>query len=147
MSPRLPILRPFAALAVTAALAACAATPAPPSAPPPLWGSEWQLQSIGEQAVLPQPVATLAFAPAAQLAGHGACNRFFGPVTIEHDRLRVGPLASTRMACMGAAGEQEARYLGALQQARRYEVQGDTLLIHTQGMDRPLRFVRTAPRP
>jgi heat shock protein HslJ len=53
---------------------------------------------------------------------------------------------STKMACIGGASEQESRYLGALQKAQRYEVQGDTLLIHAQGMDQPLRLVRTAPR-
>lgn len=133
----------IAALSVVGTLGACAA---PTSAPPSLWGSEWQLQSIAGQAVLPQPAATLAFPQAGQVAGHGSCNRFFGSVDIERDRLKFGPLGATKMACIGGAGEQEYRYLAALQKAQRYEVQGDTLLIHTEGANQPLRFVRTAPR-
>ena len=125
-------------------LSACAATPA--ASPPALWGSQWQLQQIGADAVLPQPVATLAFPQAGQAAGHGACNRFFGSVTVEGEQLRFGPLGATKMACMGGVGEQESRYLAALQQAQRHEVQGDTLLIHTQGMDQPLRFTRLPNR-
>lgn len=148
MSPRLQRFLSFTTLSVAGALGACAATSAtsPASAPAPLWGSEWRLQDIGGQTALPQPAATLAFPQTGQVAGHGSCNRFFGPVEIERDRLTFGPLASTKMACMGGASEQESRYLGALQKAQRYEVKGDTLLIHTQGMEQPLRFVRTAPR-
>ncbi|MDQ7743341.1 META domain-containing protein [Hydrogenophaga pseudoflava] len=135
----------IAALAVAGTLGACAA-PAPAPAPEPLWGSEWQLQSIGSQAALPQPAATLVFAQTGQAAGHGSCNRFSGTVEIDRDRLKFGPLMSTKMACLGGASEQESRYLGALQKAQRYELQGDTLLIHAQGLDQPLRLVRTAPR-
>ena len=148
MSSRMQRFLSITALSVVGALGACAGTPTPSqgAAPTPLWGSEWRLQDIGGQAALPQPAATLAFPQTGQVAGHGSCNRFFGPVEIDRDRLKFGPLASTKMACMGGASEQEARYLGALQKAQRYEVKGDTLLIHTQGMDQPLRFVRTAPR-
>lgn len=139
--------RSLGGLLLATALGGCTGAGTPPADPPvSLLGSEWRLQDIGGQAVPAQPAATLAFPQAGQVAGHGACNRFFGPVTIERERLSIGPLASTRMACMGTM-EQESRYLGALQQAQRYEVQGEVLLIHTQGMDRPLRFVRTAPRP
>ena len=149
MSPRLNRFLSLTLLTVTGALGACAAgTPlAPAAAPEPLWGSEWRLQDIGGQAALPQKAATLTFPKSGQVAGEGSCNRFFGNVEIERDRLKFGPLASTKMACMGGASEQESRYLGALQKAQRYEVKGDTLLIHAQGMDQPLRFVRTAPRP
>lgn len=148
MSPRLQRFLSITTLSVLGALGACAGTPthSQGAAPPPLWGSEWRLQDIGGQAVLPQPAATLAFPQTGQVAGHGSCNRFFGPVEIDRDGVKFGPLASTKMACIGGAGEQESRYLGALQKAQRYEVKGDTLLIHTQGMDQPLRFVRTAPR-
>lgn len=132
-----------AALTVAGTLGACAA---PPPAPEPLWGSEWQLQSIAGQAALPQPVATLAFPQSGLAAGNGSCNRFSGPVEIDRDRLKFGPLMSTKMACLGGASQQESRYLAALRGAQRYEVQGDTLLIHSQGMEQPLRFVRTAPR-
>lgn len=148
MSPRLQRFLSVITLSIAGALGACAGTRAPSQSvmPETLWGSEWRLQDIGGQAVLPQPAATLGFPQSGQVAGHGSCNRFFGPVEIERDRMKFGPLASTRMACMGGIGEQESRYLSALQKAQRYEVRGDTLLIHAQGLDQPLRFVRTTPR-
>lgn len=144
MSPRLQRFLSITTLSVVGALGACAATPAtsPASAPEPLWGSEWRLQDIGGQAVLPQPAATLAFPQSGQVAGHGSCNRFFGPVEIDRDHVKFGPLASTKMACMGGAGEQESRYLGELQKAKRYEVKGNTLLIFPQDKGLPLRFLR-----
>ena len=135
----------LAALAMAGTLGACAGA-SPGTVPEPLWGSEWRLQSIGSQAAMPQPAATLSFPQAGRTAGHGSCNRFSGPVDIANDRLKFGPLISTKMACPGGASEQESRYLGALRAAQRYEVQGDTLLIHVQGMDQPLSFVRTTPR-
>ena len=135
----------LATLALAGTLGACAGA-GPGAAPEPLWGSEWRLQAIGNQPALPQPAATLAFPQAGQVAGHGSCNRFFGTASIDRDGMKLGPLASTKMACPGGASEQESRYMGALNKAQRYEVQGDTLLIHAQGMDQPLRLVRTTPR-
>jgi heat shock protein HslJ len=147
MSFRSSLVLPLAALMVAGTLGACAgAGTAVNAQPEPLWGSEWRLQDIGGQAVLPQPAATLAFPQTGQVAGQGSCNRFFGSVEFDRSSVKFGPLGATRMACPGGIGEQETRYLGALQKAQRYEVQGDTLLIHAQGMDKPLRFVRTTPR-
>ena len=140
-----PRFTPLALIAVLGSLlSACEATPSAP--PPDLAGSHWQLQQIGADAVLPQPVATLGFLQAGQVAGHGSCNRFFGSVEVKPDgRLRMGPLAATKMACLGPEGAQEQRYLGALEKAQRYEVQGDVLLVHTEGLAQPLRFTRSTP--
>ena len=125
-------------------LQACANSAAPPPAPTePLWGTHWQLEALGSQPVMPQSKASLHFPEVGRVAGHGSCNRFSGSVTVKEDRLAIGQVASTKMACRGGAMEQESGYLAALQKAQRYEQQGDTLLIHTQGMEQPLRFVRS----
>lgn len=120
---------------------ASAATPAPA----PLWGTEWRLQSLGDQPVMANSSATLAFPEAGRVGGNGSCNRFFGSVSIEGDRIRFSAIGSTKMACMGGASAQESKYLAALQKAERYERQGDTLLIHVQGMEQPLRLALNAP--
>lgn len=143
MSPRTNRFLSLAMMTVASTLAACAA---PLPITESLWGSSWQLQSLGSQAVPAQSSATLTFPETGQVAGNGSCNRFFGSVQVEHDRIRFSPLGSTKMACLGGAGEQEARYLALLQKAQRYEVLGNTLLIHAQGMDQPLRFSRSAPQ-
>ena len=85
--------------------------------------------------------ATLAFPELGKVAGNGSCNRFFGGATVEADRIHIEPLAGTKMACMPSAMAQETRYLTALQAAQRFERQGNTLVIHAEGADQPLRFV------
>lgn len=52
----------------------------------------------------------------------------------------VGKVAKTSGSCTSSEAEKESHYLGALQRAQHYVVQGSTLLIHVQGMEQPLRF-------
>ncbi|MDO9253032.1 MAG: META domain-containing protein [Hydrogenophaga sp.] len=143
----LPLFRPLAwpGLLLAVSLAACAGQPATAPAPASLTGTEWRLEALGDSAVMERSQATLAFPETGQVAGNGSCNRFFGSVRITQGQIGFDQMGSTKMACMGPANEQEARYLAALQKAERYEVQGRTLLIHVQGMAQPLRFVQTRP--
>jgi hypothetical protein len=60
-------------------------------------------------------------------------------------RIVVGEVTKTSGSCSFSDTEQESHYLGALQRAQHYAVQDNTLLIQAQGVDKPLRFVRTAP--
>ncbi len=133
---------------VPALAAACLATACalPGMSAAPLVGSEWRLDAIGDARALERAPATLAFPEAGRVAGQGSCNRFFGSYTLMSDRIAFGQLGSTRMACLDAAvGEQEARYLDALQKAERVEVEGATMRLHVRGMAQPLRFTRTKP--
>lgn len=60
--------------------------------------------------------------------------------------MKMGPLASTRMACVDeSVSKQEDAYLKALGAATRYSYQDPNLLIYCDGYDKPLRFVRAAP--
>ena len=140
MSPiRIALLLP--ALAV---LMACA-MPGAPAATPNLVGTEWRLQALGETPALPQVEATLAFPESGRVAGFSSCNRYFGTYTLVQDKIAFGQMGMTRMACIGAAGEQEARYMAALQKAQTLRVDGVTLLITVDGQDKPLRFSRSKP--
>ncbi|MGV3728790.1 META domain-containing protein [Hydrogenophaga sp.] len=125
------------------ALSACAMPGAPAAAP--LVGSEWRLEDLGGRGVLDRVTATLAFPEAGRVAGNSSCNRFFGSYTLMQDKVALGQLGGTRMACPEAVSEQETRYLDALQKAHRLEVQGKTMLMHVQGLEKPLRFTRTKP--
>lgn len=145
-TPRLAWL----AAPVLMALSACAALPGAPgsvgaSAAAPLVGSEWRLEDLGGRGVLDRVQATLAFPEAGRVAGNSTCNRFFGSYTLMQDRVAFGQLGGTRMACPEPLADQEARYLDALQKAQRIEVQGKTMLVHVQGLEKPLRFTRTKP--
>ncbi|MCB2018725.1 MAG: META domain-containing protein [Hydrogenophaga sp.] len=143
MSRRLNHVLFLATLSLAGSLGACAGTQ--PPAPKPLWGSEWRLQEIGGQATASQSAATLSFPQTGRVAGNGSCNRFSGTVDIDRDRLKMGPLMSTKMACPGGASELESRYLGALQNAQRYELVEGSLLIYVKGMEHPLKFLRNPP--
>jgi heat shock protein HslJ len=145
-TPRLAWL----AAPVLMALSACASLPGVPGAAgapaaAPLVGSEWRLEDLGGRGVIDRLQATLAFPEAGRVTGNGTCNRFFGSYTLMQDRVAFGQLGSTRMACPDPLGDQETRYLDALQKAQRIEVQGKTLLVHVQGLEKPLRFTRTKP--
>jgi heat shock protein HslJ len=132
------------ALPLIVGLSACA-LPQAPGANAPLVGTEWRLVSLGGAAVLDAAPATLAFPEAGRVAGQGSCNRFFGSYTLVDDRIAFGQMGMTRMACAGAVGEQENRYMAALQKAQRVQVDGARLTLSVDGMAQPLRYVRTKP--
>ena len=131
-------------LPVFATLLACA-VPGGPGATPRLVGTEWRLQDIGGTPALDNIPATLAFPEAGRVAGFSSCNRFFGTYTLVQERIAFGQMGMSRMACMGQAGEQEARYMAALQKAQTLRIEGGTLLMTVDGLDKPLRFGRTKP--
>lgn len=132
------------ALPLLAGLVACAMPPGPGAAPA-LVGTEWRLEDLGGSGVIDRVQATLAFPEAGRVAGFGSCNRFFGTYTLVQERIAFGQMGMTRMACMGAVGEQENRYLAALQKAQTVRVEGSTLLLTVEGQAKPLRFARVKP--
>jgi heat shock protein HslJ len=77
-----------------------------------------------------------------RVAGGGSCNRFTGAADIGPGTARFGPLAATRMACVPAAMDQQARYLKALEGAEPMALDGPYLLVYSKGLDKPLRFTR-----
>jgi heat shock protein HslJ len=56
-------------------------------------------------------------------SGFSGCNRYSGTYTLKNGLLSFGPLASTRMACVGAGGDIEGAYLDALTHITRTGVQ------------------------
>lgn len=128
--------------------------PADPGATIDLIGSEWLLEDIAGDDVLNNVQVTLAFPGPGRVAGVGSCNGFDGSCTlgdiavaggIGGARFAVGPLNTTRKACVPAVGEQEQRYLAALQAAERIEIEGRTLRVYMKGTAKPLRFARISP--
>jgi heat shock protein HslJ len=109
-------------------------------------GTEWVLTDLAGTPALPGGKATLAFSEEGRVAGNGSCNRFTGAVMITGDSLKVGPLASTRMACVDSdVSKQEDTYFKALNAATRFAYQDPYLLIYAAGFDKPLRFTRASP--
>ena len=133
----------FALLALDCAPRPPAATDRGPNSPPALPGTSWRLVSLGGEAVLEKPEATLEFPEAGKVSGRASCNRFFGTVEVSGESMKFGPLAATKMSCGDAADAQERKYLDALQAAERFAVDGPELLIYSRGVEKPLRFART----
>lgn len=102
----------------------------------PLRGTTWRLVRLGDRAAStgdPQrdPYFTIA-ADGAQVSGHGGCNRMSGPVQINGNRIAVGGLAATRMACPALA--QETAFFDALERAAAWRVTGQQLeLVDSRG--------------
>ena len=111
-------------------------------APASLEGTSWRLEDLGGAGVIDNVEATLEFLAGGKVAGKGSCNRFFGTSTMNGASLTMSQMGSTRMACAPALNDQESKYLAALGNAQRYQLQGSTLLITYGGSDKPLRFVR-----
>jgi heat shock protein HslJ len=81
---------------------------------------------------------TLNYA-ADKVSGTGGCNQFNGPISIEDDAVQIGPLVSTRMMCEGKS-ETETQYFAALEAARTFVLDGDTLLLKAEDGHVLLKF-------
>lgn len=128
-----------------AANSPAASSPASASRAISIPGTEWVLADLNGTPPLPKVQASLSFDEAGHVSGNGSCNRFTGSTSISGDTLKIGPLASTRMACLNDnVGAQEDKYLKALGAATRYAWQDPYLIIYCQGYDKPLRFTRIA---
>jgi heat shock protein HslJ len=73
---------------------------------------------------------TAVYDPAGTVSGSGGCNTFNGPAVVDGTSIKIGPLASTKMACANeAASTQEAQYFAALEAATTFELSGNTLVL------------------
>ena len=126
------VLAAMAAMALAGLVAGCG------SRGNPLAGTKWQVQdyldpaSLGGMAtVLSGTTLTTEFGDDDQLNGSGGCNNYFGGYTVSGDLMTVSPLGVTMMQCADPEGimEQEYAFLGALQSAAGYTLQGSQLHI------------------
>jgi heat shock protein HslJ len=134
--------------AVVAALAVgCASAPSPQQgqekAGQSLIGSEWELSDLAGLPVLPDRRPTLSFLEPGRITGTGSCNRYGGAADLGDGTIKVGPLATTRMACTPEMDAQEKAFLTALQNAHKIQLVDGDLVVYTESLERPLRFRRT----
>ena len=114
------ILLRIAVIAAVAALAAgcCKCRSYQKKNRRPLIGTEWQLIQLDGRAVKPEEgkFYVMFLAEENRFAGVGACNRLMGKYeTTDKGALRIGPIASTMMACPGM--EREHAFAQALEAA------------------------------
>lgn len=121
------------ALAVMIGAIGCAGQP-PAAAGPTLIGSDWVLVSLNGAEPLADSEITLSFGTDGRVTGSSGCNRYFGAYRLtEGGGLEIGPLAGTRMFCQGALGEQETRYLEALEATTAYTLDQRLRLFQANG--------------
>lgn len=101
----------------------------------PIEARTWRLASIDSQPVIPsddpRQSAQIVFDGGTQrVSGSGGCNRISGSYQRTGAQLKIGPLVSTRMACLdNARGQLETRFLAALQATTSYSLAGNELIL------------------
>lgn len=105
----------------------------------PLAGTQWTLDSIDGEPVIPGSTITLEFSPERQdagedrrVSGSGGCNGYGGVYSLEGDALTISQIFSTLMACADdAVTTQESAYFLALQATTHYTLEGNRLTLTT----------------
>ena len=167
-------LATIAIIIITVLCAGCTSqtpsTPATPSAVTPLPATQeitaapvlpsalagnWELTTLaiqdGSAVTHPTTAITLSFGSDGNVSGNGGCNNYFGPyvltgiTTSKGQGITIGPLGSTKMYCQ-ATSSQESTYLGILQKATAYNVDGTQLSI-TASDQNVLIFQRPSTLP
>jgi heat shock protein HslJ len=110
-----------------ACMAACAGTAAGDT---PLRGTYWKLVRLGDQpaeaAEKPREAHLVFAADSQRVSGSGGCNRVIGQFTLEGDKLQIGRMAATLMACPTGMAQEQA-LVKALARVERYRIRGSHL--------------------
>jgi heat shock protein HslJ len=96
----------------------------------PLENTYWKLTSLGGSPIVTAPrqrEAHLILQPAnRRVTGSGGCNRLSGSYQVNGDRISLGRVASTMMACVDGM-KTEQNFLKALGRAIRWRISGQRL--------------------
>ena len=95
--------------------------------PVKLRGGEWVCVSVGGKAAGGESGPTITFGDDGRVTGFSGVNRFSGPYTSAIGTVRVGPLASTKMAGEPARMAAERAFLDALANVDGFSVQAGLL--------------------
>ena len=85
----------------------------------------------------------VGFGAEGKLVGHGGCNRFFGAYNLDGNRIEIGALGMTRMACPEGVMKIEARFQQALGNARKFARDGIELSLAGEAGEALVRFRQT----
>ena len=116
------------------ALTACAGA-VPPGADDALDGSSWELVTYGETKPIAGTSITATFEDG-QVSGSAGCNTYFGSYQVSGDKMRVGDMAMTEMACLEPEGamEQEQVFAETMRDAQTFRLaDGELQIIGADG--------------
>lgn len=113
------------AIALALGVAACESAVSDDSEGDTLATRDWVAQSILGKPVINAGRVTMSFGEG-RVSGRAGCNQYSGAADYANGTIKVGPLISTKMACMEeGVMQQESTYLNALQSAERYSIAAD----------------------
>ena len=108
-----------------------------------LYDRRWLLEAVEGLRVSEPPRLFLTFTSDGKVTGNAGCNQFGGQAEVAGDSLRLGPLISTRRACLDQARmEREQRFLDALERARSWRIERGRLVLLNGEQAELLRFER-----
>jgi len=114
----------------------------------PIEGPVWRLVQLGNEPVAPGGEAQVQFdRSSGRVSGSGGCNRVSGSFTRSGVALRIGQLASTRMACADPVrSANEAQFISALQATASYRLAGPGQLALLDATGRTVATLNAAGR-
>ena len=107
-----------------------------------LSGTEWVLEDLSGRGVADRVQSTIIFKTKDRIVGWGGCNRYFTVIRSDGRSIDIGPIGSTRRVCPAVVMDQEERFFKALEKADHISLEGPYLLIHSQDLEKPLKFTR-----
>ncbi|MDJ0790786.1 MAG: META domain-containing protein [Acidimicrobiia bacterium] len=112
-------------------------------------GRTWIVESLQADAGATEPIEGTALTATFEdgtVSGVSGCNNFFAGYELDGSSIAIGPAGSTLMFCAEPEGamEQEQTYLGLLQSADTFDVDGETLTLSANGTT-VLTFVEITP--
>jgi heat shock protein HslJ len=120
------------------------ANAAPAMSATSLAGTTWRAAVSPAESESAAPAPTITFESLEHVSGATGCNRFSGRIAFDGERVRIGPLATTRRGCAAPLMEREKTFLGALEASRSWRRSGDVLeLLDERGAS----VLRLAPVP
>lgn len=102
----------------------------------PFQETVWQLTQLNGKTVKHDNNFTIAFLNTGRVSGKGACNTFFGPweFTKENNGIKLGPVASTMMACPNM--DMESEFFKLLEEITSYRMTDNKLYLYVGNSQR-----------
>jgi len=106
-----------------------------------LTSSAWRPQRLGEMRLDDTTEMYVQFEADGQVSGNAGCNRFFGSYELLDEKLAIGPLGATRMACPEPAMSFEITLLELLQSSTTAVTANERLALRNNQGDTIVRLV------
>lgn len=113
-------------------------------------GTSWSLKTYdvsGTATTVPAGTRVDATFADGKVAGSSGCNVYNAPVTISGATIKVGPAATTSMACDADRTALEQAYLGNLAKAATFSATSDTLTLYDSAGKSILVYAAAAANP